>query len=222
MLKQFLYLFGNDVDNWYEQMDKTGLNSLQSLNFYMKDELYMMQIRVDTQDGWKYKGMIWGGGPFVSEDKVYIIDLSDVPGETVRIKLTPPFNFWMINYVALDYSEDFPVQTTELAAIRAYDDHGRDISSLLAQNDGIFHVMPETGDSARMVFLAIPEKQGMARSYILKAAGYYDIHLPEKRGEAQWDTIERYRSEPGFAVKYAMEKWKEWKEEISSININKE
>jgi hypothetical protein len=155
-----------------------------------------------------------GGGPFVSEDRVYTVDLRDVPGDVLRIKLTPPLGFWQIDYVAVDYGEDMPVaEAVELEPYEAYDSGGQDMRDVLAHADGWYMVMPEIGDQAVVKFLAVPEREGMERSYILKASGYYDIHLDGKgdgRGSSRMDILERIMDEPGFTIRYALQKYLEW------------
>ncbi|MEE9502718.1 MAG: hypothetical protein V3V48_11630 [Candidatus Aminicenantaceae bacterium] len=212
MVKQFLELYGNKVENYYAEMATKGPAYNRTMHWNEREELYRLHIRVETEDGWKSKGTIVGGGPFVSEDRIYTIDLRDVPGDTLRIKLTPPKGFWQINHLAVDYTEDLPVDVTEIAPIEAYNDKNQDVLEILAFTDNDYLVMPEIGDSTQVTFLAVPQKPGMDRSYILKASGYYDIHL-EAHGESRMDILTRFLTEPGYTIQYSLEKYFEWKKE---------
>jgi hypothetical protein len=149
----------------------------------------------------------------ISEDKIYPLDISDVAGDVLKIKLTPPVNFWMINYLAVDYTDDFPLRITDLDAIRASDNEGRDIRKILAKEDGHYLVMPNTGDKAELVFKSPLRLDDMERSVILKATGYYDIHL-EAKGEPRLDIIDRSFKEAGYVVRYALKEYLKWKEEV--------
>jgi hypothetical protein len=212
-LKRYLDLYGDKVDEWYEEAKNSGPAYHKIMNTHFREELYTLQIRAETGDGWKSKGMIIGGGPFISEDKVYALDLSDVPGDVLKIKLTPPANFWMLNYLAVDYGEDLPVKVTEIEAKEAVDQKGQDVREILANVDNHYLVMPNIGDSAQLVFEAPPPLAGLDRSPILKASGYYDIHL-ERGGKPQLDTLQRLENEPGYAVRYAFKEYLKWKEEV--------
>lgn len=211
-LKRYLELYGNQVSNWYDEIKNFGPAYFKMVNTHVRDELYSLQIRVETQNGWKSKGIILGGGPLVSEDKVYILDLEDVPGDTLKIKLSPPAAYWMINYLAVDYTGDLPVTTTEIQAVKALDHKGQEVGKILAETDNNYQVMPNIGDAVELVFPAPERIAHMERTIILKASGYYDIHL-KAQGEPQTEILNRIHSEPGFAVQYSFKEYLHWKQE---------
>ncbi len=210
-LKRYLALYGEQVSKWYDEIKNSGLAYFKMADTLLREELYFLQIRVETKTGWKSKGIIFGGGPLVSEDKVYILDLEDVPGDTLKIKLTPPAAFWMINYLAVDYTGDLPVKTTEIQAVKAVDHKGQKVGKILAETDNNYLEMPNLGDFAELVFPAPDRAAGMERTVVLKASGYYDIHL-NARGEFQIETLNRIHDEPGFVVQYSFKEYLHWKQ----------
>jgi hypothetical protein len=217
MIKQYLELHGHNIREYYDEVNshKPAFFNLTSLT--LREELYSLQIKVETKEGWESKGMIIGGGPFISENKVYPLDISDVPGDILKIKLSTPATYWKINYLAVDYTEDLPVQITEIDAAEAVDHRGQDARETLARNDNNFLIMPHTGDSAELTFDSPPPVAGMDRSIVLKASGYYEIHLDAKQGP-QPGIIERFLSEPGFAIQYSLQKYLDWKKKIMEKN----
>jgi len=212
MIRRSLELYGNKLQEWYKEVSNKGPAFYQMQTMVLREELYRLQFRVETENGWKSKGLILGGGPFISEDRIYTIDLRDVPGETVRIKLTPPAIYWMINYLGMDYSSDQPVSIIELEPLEVIDNLGQDKRDTLAANDGNYLVMPYIGDSADVVFAAPPIIPGMERTIVLKASGYYDIHLDAK-GEPKIEILEKMRHEPGFIIQYAIKEIQSWEKE---------
>lgn len=211
-IKRYLVLYGSGLPAWYDEVNRMGPALFKMLNMHLREELYSLQIRVETAAGWQSKGLIVGGPPTIGETKAYPLDLTDVSGDTLRIKLTPPSPFWKINYLAVDYSEDLPLTISEIGAVEAVDHRDRDVKGVLSANDGHYMVMPDTGDSAELVFTAPPPSPGLDRTVILKASGYYNIHL-EAKGEPQYDLLERIHSEPGFAVKHALKEYSQWRAE---------
>jgi hypothetical protein len=212
MLKQFLDLFGSQVNEWYDEINKKGPAYYRLMELKSRAERYLLNIRVETEEGWETKGQIIGGGPFVSEDKAYLLDISDVPGDMLKIKLTPPATFWMINYLAVDYSQDLPIEVTELGPFTAVDWRDEDVRETLSYNDNHYLVMPNIGDKAELTFQSIPPIPGMERSLVLKASGYYDIHL-KKEGERNNEVLLKFLMDPEYMNQYALEKYLEWKKE---------
>lgn len=210
---RFLELYGDEIDKHFEDVDRHGPAYYSNINMNLREEMYGLHIRVETEKGWKSKGIIRGGNPLISEDIVYSLDIGDVPGDTVRVKLTPPAYFWNINYLALDYSENLPVTVSELEASEAVDHAGLDVREFVEKRDGRYHIMPEIGNSIRMVFDSFPKAVGMERTVFLKADGYYDIHL-QSDGEPQFELIDRLQNEPGFALEHAYEEYFKWKQDL--------
>ncbi len=210
MVKGYLALHGRNLGEYYASLSAPGPAQFGLQLWNLREELYRMHIRVDTPKGWVSRGSVLGGGPFVSRDKLYILDIADVAGDVLRIELTPPIGFWMINRIAVDYGPDAPVHSREIDASRALDSRGTDIRPLLAATDDRYFAMPTTGDHAELVFQAPPRQAGLVRSVILKASGYYDIHMGTV-GDPQSDVLARIRTEPGYSVRYAWEEYAKWK-----------
>jgi hypothetical protein len=216
MGRTFLNLYGNRIQEWYDEVDRKGPAYYKTLAWYINEGLYMLKIQVDTGKGWEVRGTMLGGGPFVSKDRLYVLDVSDIPGETLRIKLEPAVNFWRIDYMGVEYTEDQPVSVQEIEAVEAIDHTGRDVKESLKANDALYHVMPEIGDSVEFRFPAPEQVPGWERTIILKAVGYYIIHLRQELGEPRLDIIRRFHTEPGFTAQFALKEYMKWKGENES------
>lgn len=199
-----LGLHGREINRYYEEVNARGPAYRNLMAWYMNEELYMLKVWVETKDGWQPRGLIYGGGPFVAKEKAYVLDVSDVPGEVLRIRLNPPLEFWMFDRLAVDYSPDLPLNSREIAATSALDQDGRDVRRLLASNDDIFLKMPNKGDQTELRFDAPPRIPGLDRTVLLKASGYYDVRL-EAKGEPRRELLDRIHNEPGFTLRFAYE-----------------
>jgi hypothetical protein len=206
---KFLGLFGSSLPEQYADVDRFGPTYGRLMSFMSNEELYTLKVWVETPSGWKARGMIIGGAPVIAKDKAYLLDVSDVPGEVLRIKLRPPVNFWMVNSLAVDYGEDSPVRVTELAAETAVDQAGRDVRGELAGTDRSYLASPDRGERTDLVFPAPPARGGLDRTVFVKASGFYNIHV-DARGEPQTALIDRVLGEPGFAARYSFREYLEW------------
>ncbi len=209
MLKRYLGLWGSEVPQVYARLDSSPpLRDLVE-KWNLREEVCRLKLRVEGPRGWETRGTIVGGGPFMSEDKAYVIDVGDIEGERLVVRLTPPAGFWMINSLAVDYGDEVAVDVTELSPRRATDRTGADVLEGLLRSDDSYLSMPNTGDSAEVVFDAPPLRAGRQRSFVVKATGYYDIHL-RGEGPVQRQVIQRYLLEPGFVARYALDEYRRW------------
>jgi hypothetical protein len=202
-----LALYGDGLSSFYADINAFGPSYHRVTSWFVKEELYLLKILVETGDGWKAKGLIYGGGPYIAKDKAYAFDISDVPGDILRIKLRPPRNFWMFNSTAVDYSPDSKIEIVELVPEKA-EALGQTALSLLQADDNSYLVLNKKGESVELTFCAPPRAKDSARTVFLKAKGYYDIHL-DAAGEPRWDMIDRVYNEPGFCARLANERYRE-------------
>jgi hypothetical protein len=146
-------------------------------DWYREDEFYRLRVWVETKKGWQTRQMIYGGGPFVPKDMIYTLNVGDVPGSTLKIKLMPPVGFWMIDRLAVDYGMDSASPPIELMAEEAVvpDLPAGDALDAIAREDGQCLILPNRGDAAEMIFTAPPLAPGKERSIILKTICRYEI-----------------------------------------------
>jgi hypothetical protein len=209
MLKRYLELGGKHVDKWYKKMNDPALPRRHGELWTQQAQLYELKALVETAQGWKEKAVILGGGPFISEDKAYQLDVGDVPGDTLRLRLCPPKGFWQFNYIAVDYTPDEQVRVTEIEAVSARDHQGRDVKDQFAKQDQHYQVMPEIGDAAEVVF-PVPERTaGLERTVLAKATGYYDIHLNKKK-KADRALLKKIQQNPDLGIAYALQEYRTW------------
>lgn len=213
MVKRFLELRGSSLPDFYKEISEFGPAYSWLAYWNLKEEFYRLHIRVETENGWQSRGTIAGGGPFVSEDRIYIVDIRDVKGDTLKIKLTPPAAIWKLNYLAVDYTEERPIAIHEINAAEALDDRGQDVREILAKTDNDYLVMPNIGDYAELAFEAPVQRADGDRSVFLKASGYYDIHIDAK-GEPQLELLRKFIIEPGSSIQYSLEEYFKWIKEI--------
>ncbi len=201
--KAYLGLFGEGLDAWYREIDRIGPANREVWKWYFDEGLFILKIEVETKDGWKPRGMLYGGGPFIVKDRSYVLDIQDVPDTTLRIRLKPAVGFWLFDRLGAEYGEDAPLDIAEIRPVASGGKEADSITSLLAKADRRYNVLSEIGAAVELDFPAPPPKPGFDRTVFLKARGYYKVHL-QTAGKPQIDLLGRIFHEPGFAAQYAL------------------
>ena len=202
MLGQLVEAHGSATAAWYDSLN-TQPRFLQQFGS-MAARIGFLGVSVLTSQGWDHQGYLWEAGPEIVKRQVFRIDLSAVPGDTVRIRLESAPSFWMIDHVALDESAERAVEVREVRASRAVDHTGRDVAELLAKVDDKEFVM-ETGDHVFLDFNVPPLQAGKARSFLVRSAGWYRIHTTETE-PPDLITLSRLANERDAASRIAVER----------------
>lgn len=198
---QFLDLFGSKLAGWNGKM---SLAPREKLEKWFRDQNLPLVVEVKGPQGWREATTLNLPGPMAARDFVVPLDLSAVPSETLDVRLRCGFLFWEIDYAAIDYSADRPVELLPVQPAQAADQDGRDLRGLLAAEDGSRYDQPRVGDAAVLTFSLPPSPPDRAQSAFLFSRGYYDI-LRKPEGRPQAAALRRFR-EPGTLSRFSAER----------------
>ena len=217
MIRKMLELRGDQLDKWYAGIDRQGPEYEELFHFILREELYLLKIHLKNNDQWLYGGIIPGGGPLITEDRVIPLDLSKIEGDTLTIRLNPPKGFWQINYLALDYNPHMHDISYEIPLHYAIDHRDSIVTSILSSADDVYHQMPEVGDWFIAEFRAPDKQPNKVRSIFLKTKGYYELHIDKTKPE-QTELIKKLIANPGDIIRYSMERYYEWYQQQIASN----
>jgi hypothetical protein len=145
---------------------------------YREGEYTKLRVRVLTVLGWQTGQVVFGGGPLPAEDMIYGIDLDDVGGDKVQLKLEPPAGYWLIDRLALDFSEDAPVEGNVVDAEDVDSPDAAEVLRALAVEDGSTLFLENPGEQSVLTFPVPPPKEGMERTIFLRTVSCYEMPPP--------------------------------------------
>ncbi|MDN3668221.1 hypothetical protein QWY93_02610 [Echinicola jeungdonensis] len=152
-----------------------------------------LSVYIETEKGWEFVDYFNVVGPLASRDMIMDIDLSKVEGEEVKLKLECGFMFWEVDYIAMDYSENSPVDVSYLSPELAIDENGDDVSDLLTYSDEKYLVQPEVGNRVIVTYPTIPVDKNKKQTLFLHSKGYYEY-------------IRDYKNKPNIIHLYSFKK----------------
>lgn len=202
MIRAFSQLRGTSLNDWYAAMDTSPTQAAALRAWNLREELYALKLAVEEPTGWEVRGILPGGGPFLPADRVVQLDLSHVRGDSLRIRIRPPYGFWALNSFAIAYSTDGDVHAQTVDAATAQTSDGEDLLSDLASADDRYYAMPNTGDHGYLTFVAPPQAAGTTRTVFAHARGYYRLHVyPTNPPDSA--TLARFLAVPDAAARFA-------------------
>ncbi len=217
MGKEFLKLRGRTLPAWYRRVNKKGKAYDRLIQWYHQEELYLLSCKIATKSGWQSRAILYGASPFVPEERAYEIEISDIVGDSLTIMLTPPINFWMIDYIAVDYSEKKHSKRQEIGIHAIQGDNDGSIARNLLTEDGEYYIMPNQGDSLNISFRVPMKPSNQQRTIFLKASGYYTYNL-KNEGPPKLITLNKLRQN-GYSTQFAMKKYLDWKSHFDRISL---
>lgn len=208
MIREFSQLRGTALSNWYAAMDTSPTQAAALRQWNLREELYALKIAVDEPRGWVVRGILPGGGPFLATDRVVLLDLAQVHGDSLRIHIRPPYGFWALNSFAIAYDTAATVHVRQVEASTARTHDGRDILRELAATDDRYYAMPTKRDYAYVTFVTPPPVPGMTRSVFVHARGYYRLHM-DPVNAPDTTTLARFLAVPDAAAMFAANRFTE-------------
>jgi hypothetical protein len=192
---------GRELESWHDLMNR----SVEAREAFKKVVFRegMLSLKLWDGESWKDMDYLWFVGPSLSKDQVVELDIRNIPGNVLRVKLESTAGLWMVDSVKADFSSDLPIDITEAQLIQAKDNKGKDLLRLLENIDDQDYILPTNEDWAELTFRAPARKKGYERSFILKSTGYYKVH-GDTQGEPQKALMAKL-TKPGAFGKYSLE-----------------
>jgi hypothetical protein len=169
------------------------------MNRSLRQKLPLL-VYVEKNGEWIFSDFYNMAGPAALKDGVLAIDLKGIDKGTVKIKLETGSYFWEIDYVAIDYSLNIPVEIKTVKLERAITNREELVTELMKYDDLKYYVQADNNDIADLSF-AVPGTVDLKRTVILHSKGYYQI-LNETKGLPAVKKLKALR-EPGQFLEYS-------------------
>lgn len=176
---------------------------------WLDEQNLPLSVLLETSPGqWTKSDYFHLAGPMALKKDVLELDLSHITGNDVNIRLESGFQFWEIDYVALDFSENIPVQMQTIQPETAITNTGQDARPALLSIDNQYYTQPNIGDEAIVRYPVPPQSSGTVRSLLLHTKGHYDILRQPALGKPSPLQLRNLQKPDAFA-KYSRLHWQE-------------
>jgi hypothetical protein len=169
LYKEFASMFGSGYEKWRDQQEKApSANASQ----WQIDQGLPLRVFAETDNGWQYADHFALTGNTSSRDMIMELDLTNVKTDKVNIRLETVFQFWNINKVAMDFSDNAVLNTSLVnPALVTKEDGTIHTNEILQQDQNYLHLTGK--EVVNIEFDAIARDNGNVTSMFLASSGYY-------------------------------------------------
>ena len=162
---------------------------------------FPLSVFVMKNGSWQLIEYINTVGPLANRDLVIPIDLTDIEGEKVKIKLETGFMFWEVDYVGMDFSNAVASEVTILQPSTAFGTASNNWTEELSKIDGQYMAQENIGDITEIIYNIPPANQQECQSAFLHTSGYYEL-IRDFEGLPQISELKKFKV-PGYFSEYS-------------------
>lgn len=194
------YVFGKfnqQFGTYYSQFQKDQQTvSIEKSTKWINEQNIPLSIYLKTASGWELVDRINTVGPMASRDIAVPIDLSNIVGEEVVIKLETGFMFWEVDYAGIDFTENLALDIKYINPYEALDGNNN-VTNLLLTSDQNYFVQPNIGDEVVVNFKINESSLDLNRTFFLKNRGYYN-YVRNYEGNADFQKLKLFKKPGAF------------------------
>ncbi len=198
--------FNEQFGSYYNQFQKQQRNVPAEKNIqWRNDQGIPLSVYVKSNNEWVLVEKINPVGPMAFRDLIIPIDLKKTNTPKIEIKLECGFMFWEVDYAAMDFSKDLPLEIKYINPTSAIDENGKDVTQLLEKEDQNYLIQPNIGNEVVIKYHVKSPKTGEKQSVFLKNRGYYE-YIRDYKGLPNIAKLKAFR-EKGALSQYSKEEY---------------
>jgi len=198
--------FNEQFGSYFNQFQKDQHKVPAEKNIQWRDDQGIpLSVYVKSNNEWILVEKINPVGPMAFRDLIIPINLEKINTKKIEIKLECGFMFWEVDYAAIDFSKDVPMEPQYINPFSAIDESGKNVTNLLDKEDKNYLIQPNIGDEVVIKYHVNPAKNGEKQTVFLKNRGYYE-YIRDYKGIPNFAKLKTFK-EKGALSKYSKEEY---------------
>ncbi len=208
--------FNEQFGSYFNTFQKQQLMVPAEKNIqWRNDQGIPLSVYVKSKNEWVLIEKINPVGPMAFRDLIVPIDLEKINSPKIEIKLECGYMFWEVDYAAIDYSKDIPLETHYVNPFSAIDEKGNNVTDLLSKEDKNYLVQPNIGNEVVIKYHVASAKKEEKQTVFLKNRGYY-TYIRDYKGIPNFAKLKTFR-EKGALSQFSKEEYTKFNT-ISNLN----
>ncbi|KAA5543469.1 hypothetical protein [Adhaeribacter rhizoryzae] len=211
---EFTKQFGSIYNHWAEKQKAVPAADLYQ---WQQEQGLPLLVEVQTTAGWQVVERIPPVGPLAARDLVVPINLTQVKGKDVNVRLSCGFMFWEVDRAGMDFTPNLPVTVEKVKATTAFEKTGQNVNHLLAATDQKYLEQFSVGDAVTLTYLLPAKKAEQEQSLFLHTRGYYE-HVREYEGIPNLLTLREFEK-PGHFIQFSRDRYEQLARQNNYYNL---
>jgi len=189
---RFAEMFGNKYETWRDQKDKSDPKEMEQ---WQKDQALPLMVYIEKNGNWEAVDYFAHTGNTAARDMIMEIDLSTNKDVEIKIKLETVYQFWNLDYAAMDFSVNEETTVLFIHAQSALKSGNTDQTDALKESDKAYCQLQQ--DDALGITFTLPDNNNNTDSYFLISTGYYH-NIQKYEGAPDLKTLNSFKSKGSF------------------------
>ena len=188
----FAALFGTGYEKWRNEKDKSDPGEMEQ---WQTDQSLPLMVYIEKNGKWEFADNFAHTGNTASRDMIMELDISGIKTEQIKIKLETVYQFWNLDYAAIDFSENKKMNTVLIDPFKAIKGDGSSqIQSLDSVDQHYCHLV--SNEEMSLEYSPSSSKDGV-NSYFFVSTGYYH-NIKKYEGKPQITTLMKFKNKGAF------------------------
>jgi hypothetical protein len=198
----FAELFGTGYEKWRNEKDKSEPKEMEQ---WQTDQALPLMVYIEKNGKWELADYFAHTGNTASRDMIMELDISGIKTEQIKIKLETVYQFWNLDYAAIDFSENKKMNTVLIDPLKAVKGDGSSqIESVNSVDQHYCHLV--SNEEMNLEYSPSSSKDGV-NSYFFVSTGYYH-NIKRYEGKPQIATLMKFKNKGAFD-KFSRQKFEE-------------
>lgn len=190
---RFAEMFGDKYEAWRDQKDKSDSKEMEQ---WQKEQSLPLMVYIEKNGHWELADYFAHTGNTATRDMIMELDVSSVTGDEVKIKMETAYQFWNLDYAAIDFSVNETTSISLIDVTSAYKTGNTDHKESLKVKDKEYCTL-FADEEVSLTFNLQDEKEDNEISLFLACTGYYH-NIQKYQGSPDLKTLNSFKTKGSF------------------------
>jgi hypothetical protein len=190
---RFAEMFGDKYETWRSQKDTSDPKVMEQ---WQKDQSLPLMVYIEKNGQWEMADYFAHTGNTATRDMIMELDVSNIKGDEIKIKMETAYQFWNLDYAVMDFSADETMGISLINATSAYKTGNTDQKESLEEKDKKYCKLL-ADEEVSLTFNLQDEKKKDEISLFLISTGYYH-NIQKYPGTPDLKTLNSFKTKGRF------------------------